>query len=98
MKVFAIVALCLCGFVFDWINDFLCWIGLAFWVANIVPVLIIGWIIEVCSARTANRAKGWKWVRAFVFGSIVSVILLTPMPIILRPFLLLIVAIVALPS
>ena len=58
MKVFAIVALCLCGFVFDWINDFLCWIGLPFWVANIVPVLIIGWIIEVCSARTANRAKG----------------------------------------
>ena len=98
MKIIAIIALCLFGFVLDWINDFLCWIGLPFWVANLVPVFIIGWIIEVCSARHYGRNKAWMWVRAFVFGAIVSAIFLIPMPIILRPVLLIIVGILSLAS
>lgn len=98
MKVIAIILLCVFGFVLDWIVDALCWIGLPFWIANLAPVMIIGGIIELCSEGHAGRATIWKWVRAFVFGAIVSAILLTPMPWILRPALLLVVAIFALPT
>ena len=98
MKVIAIIALCLFGFILDWIVDLLCWIGLPFWIANIAPVIIIGAIIEMCSDGSNIRKPFWKWLRIFVFGSLVSGILLTPMPIILRPVLLIIIAIIALPT
>lgn len=98
MKVIAIIALCLFGIVLDWILEFLCWIGLPFWIANIAPVIIIGAIIEKCSDGSNTRKPLWKWVRIFVFGSVVSVILLTSMPIILRPLLLIVIAIIALPT
>ena len=95
MRFLAIILLIVFGYALDLINKLLTSLGIPFFIANIVPVIILGWVFEMFDVHYRTRSTLGKWFRVIVFGALASFILLGPIPWILRIVLMFVLVVIA---
>ena len=88
MKILAIVALVIVGFLVDAIMAFLASLGVLVILTYIVPILVWGSALELISARGKEHNFLVKALRVIIFGIIFSVVLIANIPWILKPVIL----------
>jgi len=96
MKVFAIVLLCVFACILDLILGFLMMLGIPFVIANLIPVIIIGFIFEICSDGAITRGFFSRIFRILIIGAVMSFIILALIPWILKPILVLLIGAIVL--
>ena len=88
MKILAIVALVIVGFLVDAIMAFLASLGVPVILTYIVPILVWGSALELISVRGKEHNFLVKALRVIIFGIIFSVALIANIPWILKPVIL----------
>ena len=88
MTILAIILLIIFGYFLDWVMSVLTGLDIPYIIALIVPVLLIGRVLDMFDMRYPERMRLEKWLRIIILGAITTAIILLPMPWILRPILI----------